>query len=236
MEETTSTFRRSPSRWPMHRSTRAIKVLLDPDVPTSTGALNEGGAFFALGVTSAFLFLSFILSLLCRQPPYESAAEQFEPRPRSKQVSRSFYSQPAKQIRFGHPRQDRSFRDQVTPIPFYLARLFSCRIFIVSSVQVACEVIARDSWERIGRRNGISVTFIDNVWRFVVAWWSKDGWRRPRLARWQSALWTWHPISLDILFKVRVFVWRDDLACMLILGDREFCIEEIGASRTCKDK
>lgn len=130
----------------MHRSTRAIKVLLDPDVPTSTGPLNEGGAFFALGVTSAFLFLSFILSLLCRQPPYESAAEQFEPRPRSKQVSRSFYSHPGKQIRFRHPRQDRSSRDQVAPIPFPVARPFYCRrIFIVSFVQVACEVIARDS-------------------------------------------------------------------------------------------
>lgn len=91
MQETTSTFRGSPSRWPMHRSTRAIKVLLDPDVPSSRGPMHEGGAFFALGLLYTFLFLSFSLSQP-PLPPFESAPEQFEPRPRSKQVSpRSFH-------------------------------------------------------------------------------------------------------------------------------------------------
>lgn len=74
----------------MHRSTRAIKVLLDPDGPSSAGPRDEGGAFFALGLTGlSFPFPFFSLSLLCRQPPTESAAEQFQPRPRTKQVSPS---------------------------------------------------------------------------------------------------------------------------------------------------
>lgn len=43
----------------MHRASIAIKEHLDPDVPSSAGAQNEGGASFALGVTvlsSPFFF------------------------------------------------------------------------------------------------------------------------------------------------------------------------------------